>query len=166
LVLCVAARNNRAMSRRARLTDDEEATWLLMLALLEYLPLLVDQQLRKDSGLGRFEYGVLVALGRAENRTAPMLELSRVSFGSISRLSHAITALSERGFVERERRGGSRWVTLTDEGYRALTAAAPAHLQQLRAAVFDHIAPGDEQELTRLLTPIVENLKRWAASLT
>ncbi len=151
---------------RARLSKDEEETWMLLLALLEYLPIMIDKQLRRDSGLGRYEYGVLRALERAENHTAPMLELSKVSFGSISRLSHTITNLSERGYVIRERVGGNRLVTLTDEGHRVLRAAAPDHVRQLRLAVFDHLGPGEARRLADTLEPIVEGLKEWGSTLT
>ncbi len=155
-----------AAHARARLSKEEEETWMLLLALLEYLPLMIDKQLRRDSGLGRYEYGVLLALERAENHTAPMLELSKVSFGSISRLSHAITSLSDRGYVVRERQGARRLVTITDEGRRVLRAAVPDHVRQLRSAVFDHLGPGDARRLADMLEPIVEDLKEWGSTLT
>jgi hypothetical protein len=103
-----------------------------VVALMKYLPTLIDQQLRHDADLGRFEYAILLMLPREPDRTLPMLDLSLVTFGSLSRLSHTVTKLCGRGFPTRERRGANRDATLTNNGHKALVAAAPGHVAEAR----------------------------------
>nr|WP_300148192.1 MarR family transcriptional regulator [Propionicimonas sp.] len=147
------------MSERPRLSRDEEDAWMQLLAIMEYLPTLIEQQLRRDSGLGRFEYAVLLMLSRAHRRTLPMLNLSAVTFGSLSRLSHTVTRLAERDLVTRERMGANRLVTLTDAGREALLLAAPGHVREVRRQVIDHVPSGQAAELAQLLRPIADHLK-------
>lgn len=147
------------MAERARLTHDEEDAWMQLLAIMEYLPTLIEQQLRRDSGIGRFEYAILLMLSRAPERTLPMLDLSLVTFGSLSRLSHTVTGLVEKGYVTRERVGANRYVTLTDLGRRAVVGAAPGHVEEVRRQVIDHVPAERVGELAELLRPIADYLK-------
>jgi DNA-binding MarR family transcriptional regulator len=144
------------------LEADEAAAWMNILALVEYLPGMVDQQLKHDSELGRFEYSILAMLSDASERTLPMLDLSTVTFGSLSRLSHTVTRLVERGLVSRERNGGNRTVTLAEPGWDLLKSAAPGHVQQVRKLFFDHLPAGKERELANILEPVVNHLKACA----
>jgi DNA-binding MarR family transcriptional regulator len=150
------------MTETRWLEPDEAAAWIQVLALVEYLPGVLDQQLKRDSDLGRFEYSILAMLSDSPDRTLPMLDLSAATFGSLSRLSHTVTKLVDRGLVTRKREGGHRLVTLTDTGWSSLEAAAPGHVQEVRRRVFDHLPAGHAQELTELLQPIAEHLKSIA----
>lgn len=140
----------------------ETEAWMHLLAVVEYLPGLLDQQLKRDAGLGRFEYAVLLMLARAPGQTRPMLELSTVTFGSLSRLSHTITRLEERGYVTRVRNGANRYVSLTADGGRVLRAAAPGHVEAVRHLVLDHLPAGGARQLAELLGPVVDSLKAAA----
>jgi DNA-binding MarR family transcriptional regulator len=129
-----------------------------LLALVEYLPGMLDQQLKSDADLRRFEYAVLLRLNRTPERTLPMLNLSAATFGSLSRLSHSVRRLEARGLVERRRKGGSRYVTLTHEGRHAFLAAAPGHVQEIRRLVLEHLPPGTAGDLAALLAPVAKHL--------
>lgn len=144
------------------LDGDEADAWAQLMALVQYLPTLIDQQLKRDSSVGRYDYSILAMLSTAENRTLSMLDLSFVTFGSLSRLSHTVTRLCERGLVVRERIGGTRFVSLTPAGWELLVAAAPGHVVEVRHHVFDHISPDDARELARILRPVAEHLKSSA----
>ncbi|SDZ43208.1 DNA-binding transcriptional regulator, MarR family [Herbiconiux ginsengi] len=144
------------------LAPDEADAWIQMLAVVEFLPTVIDQQLKRDSGVGRFDYSILAMLSTAENRTLTMLDLSVVTFGSLSRLSHTVSRLCERGLVERERIGGNRYISLTDAGWKLLVAAAPGHVVEVRRQVFDHITPEDARELARILRPVADHLRSSA----
>ena len=79
-----------------------------------------------------------------------MTQLAEASSSSKSRLSHAVTRLEERGWVRRtdcptDRRG--QIAQLTDEGFAALSAAAPGHVEQVRRVLFDSLTPGQLSEL-------------------
>jgi DNA-binding MarR family transcriptional regulator len=144
------------------LKEDETDAWLLLVSVFEHLPGAIDAQLKRDSGLGRFEYSVLAMASESPGHSIGMLQLSELSNGSLSRLSHTITRLEERGLVTRARKGGTRYVSLTDAGWESLRAAAPAHVEEVRQLVFDRLPEGSAAELARLLRPIADNLRRTA----
>jgi DNA-binding MarR family transcriptional regulator len=144
------------------LNEDESDAWRQLLSVFEYLPGAIDVQLKRDSGLGRFEYTVLAMASEATGRSITMLQLSERTNGSLSRLSHTVSRLAERGLVTRAQEGGSRYVTLTDAGREVLESAAPGHVAEVRRLVFDHLPAGSAPDLARLLRPIAEHLRSTA----
>ena len=73
-----------------------------------------------------------------------MKALSVVTNGSMSRLSHVVSRLEDRGWVERRPHPTDGRLTeahLTDEGYRTIADAAPAHVESARALVIDRLTP-------------------------
>jgi DNA-binding MarR family transcriptional regulator len=143
-----------------RWLDEQEAdAWLQMLAVVEHLPAAIDAQLKRDSGLGRFEYTVLAAASESSDRSVAMLHLSDLTNASISRLSHAVTRMVERGLVTRTRQGTTRYVTLTEAGWDALRVAAPGHVAEVRRLVFDRLPRGTASELASILRPIADQLR-------
>ena len=79
-----------------------------------------------------------------------MSELARATSTSTSRLSHAVAALEERGWVVRtscdtDRRG--QLAELTAEGRRELERTAPGHVDEVRRRVFDVL---DDAEVAQL----------------
>lgn len=150
------------MAKTNWLDRDEAAAWMEILALVEYLPGVIDQQLKRDASLNRFEYSIMAMLSDSPERTLPMLELSTVTFGSLSRLSHTVTKLVDRGLVTRERQGGNRLVTLTESGWALLVEAAPGHVAEVRRQFFDQLSVGRARELAEMLAPVTEVLKERA----
>lgn len=126
------------------LDEDEMATWLPLVRLLTALPHALDTQLREEAGISHLYYQVLVMLSAAPQDALRMSELARMTSMSLSRLSRAVASLEERGWVERrpcpdDRRG--QVAHLLPEGRRALEAAAPGHVAEVRRRVFDHLTP-------------------------
>jgi DNA-binding MarR family transcriptional regulator len=140
------------------LDPDEALAWRQLLAVIEHLPAAIDAQLKRDAELGRFEYTVLAMASGSPDRSVSMLELSRLTHGSLSRLSHTVSRMEARGLVKREQRGGSRFVSLTDEGWGLLQRHAPAHVEEVRRLVFDRLPAGSVTELSRILAPVAEHL--------
>ena len=73
-----------------------------------------------------------------------MSQLAERSLSSRSRLSHAVSRLEERGWVRRqvcEDDGRGQLAVLTDEGFAALEAAAPVHVEGVRTHLFDQLTP-------------------------
>jgi DNA-binding MarR family transcriptional regulator len=132
------------------LDADEQRTWRAYLNSHRLLLDAVDAQLRRDSGMPHAYYEVLVRLSEAPDRALRMTVLADATRVSASRLSHAITRLQERGWVRRQecptdRRG--QIAVLTDEGFAALAAAAPGHVEAVRRALFDAL---DAEQIRRL----------------
>ena len=126
------------------LTAAELGSWLSVVRLMTWLPWSIDQQLRRDSGLHMVEYQVMARLSGAPERTMRMSSLADLANASLSRLSHLVTRLEKRGFVRREpdpADGRFTNAVLTDEGFRTLADAAPAHVAHVRSLVIDVLSP-------------------------
>lgn len=126
------------------LSDEEQRCWRSFLLACQSLFGAIDAQLLRDSGLPHGYYEILVHLSEAPGRELRMTQLAQASTYSKSRLSHAVTRLSERGWVERrdcqtDRRG--QIARLTDDGFAALVAAAPGHVEQVRQSLIDALTP-------------------------
>ena len=121
-----------------------------LVALAELLPGALDAQLLRDAGLTHFEYGVLMALGEAPNRTMRMTELASRTNATLPRLSHVARRLEERGLIHRfpcpeDRRATN--ATITEAGLQLIADAAPGHVDTVRANVLDALSPEQLQQL-------------------
>ena len=140
------------------LSREEQCTWRLFLQACESVFAATDAQLIRDSGLPHGYYEILVHLSEAPGRALRMTQLARASAYSKSRLSHAVARLEERGWVERrdcptDRRG--QIAQLTDEGFAALTAAAPGHVEQVRRSLIDVLTPEQIEQLREISAAII-----------
>ena len=126
------------------LSDAEVGSWLSVVRLMTWLPWSIDQQLRRDSNLGMVEYQVMARLSQSPERTLRMSALADLANASLSRLSHLVKRLEERGLVRREADPADGRFTnaiLTGEGLRVLVAAAPGHVAHVRSLVIDVLSP-------------------------
>jgi DNA-binding MarR family transcriptional regulator len=132
------------------LTTAQVDSWLSVVRLMTWLPWSIDQQLRRDSNLGMVEYQVMARLSQRPGRTLRMSELADLANASLSRLSHLVKRLEDRGFVRREPDPADGRFTnaiLTDLGFQTLAEAAPGHVAHVRSLVIDVISP---EQLRRL----------------
>jgi DNA-binding MarR family transcriptional regulator len=146
-----------ADSRTRWLSAEEQSAWRTFLAATQTLFSAVETQLQRESGIPHGYYEILVRLSEAADRSLRMSQLAEASTSSKSRLSHAVARLEERGWVERldcptDRRG--QVARLTDPGYAALEAAAPAHVEQVRRSLFDRITPEQVSQLAAISAAI------------
>jgi DNA-binding MarR family transcriptional regulator len=126
------------------LTAGELESWLSLVRLMMWLPWSIDQQLQRDSKLGTVEYQVLAMLSNSPERTLRMSSLAARTNASLSRLSHLVKRLEERGLVRREpdpADGRFTHAILTEEGFRTLAEAAPGHVAHVRSLVIDVLSP-------------------------
>ena len=132
------------------LTAAELDSWLSLVRLMTWLPWSIDQQLQRDSNLGMVEYQVMAMLSQSPERRMRMSSLAEVTNASLSRLSHLVKRLEERGLVRREpdpADGRFTHAILTDQGFQTLAAAAPGHVAHVRSLVIDVLSP---EQLRRL----------------
>src|ERR1700689_2131760 len=126
------------------LTATELDSWLSLVRLMTWLPWSIDQQLQRDSKLGMVEYQVLGMLSQPPERTMRMSSLAEITNASLSRMSHLVKRLEERGLVRREPDPADRRFThaiLTGPGFQALAEAAPGHVAHVRSLVLDVLSP-------------------------
>jgi DNA-binding MarR family transcriptional regulator len=144
------------------LDEDELQAWLRLAGVMLKLGPALDSQLQRDSDLTHFDYLCLAMLSESEDRTLRMSDLAGRTNASLSRLSHVVSKLEKRGWVARTPSPQSRRVTLvslTDDGWKVLVAAAPGHVETVRALVFDDLPPEDVEALRRVAGHIVDRIE-------
>ena len=132
------------------LTPEELGSWLSLVRLMTWLPWSIDQQLQHDSNLATVEYQVLACLSQSPQRMMRMSSMAAITNASLSRLSRVVKRLEERGLVRREADPSDGRFTnaiLTDDGFRTIDAAAPAHVAHVRSLVVDVLSA---EQLRRL----------------
>jgi len=140
------------------LSADEQHTWRESIEAWQWLLAAVDAQLQRDSGMPLAYYEILVRLSEAPDRSLRMTQLAEASSSSKSRVSHAVARLEERGWVRRmdcptDRRG--QIAMLTDQGFAALAAAAPGHVEQVRRVLFDALSAEQIKQLDGISAAIL-----------
>jgi DNA-binding MarR family transcriptional regulator len=128
------------------LDSTERRIWLGWVFTTRLLWEEIERDLQRDAGLSFGHYEIMVMLSEVPNRARRMSELADATQSSRSRLSHAVARLEQLGWVRREtcptdRRG--QLAVLTDQGFAALEAAAPQHVESVRRNLFDLLS--DEQ---------------------
>jgi DNA-binding MarR family transcriptional regulator len=143
------------------LDDDEQHTWRSFLTATRLFFDRIERQLQQEAGLPHAYYEILVRLSEAPDRTLRMSQLASSSLSSRSRLSHAVARLEESGWVRRrpcpdDRRGAL--AELTDDGLARLQAAAPGHVEAVRANLFDKLTREQQQALQEISDALVTHL--------
>lgn len=143
------------------LDSEDQQTWAAVASLLTWLPIALDDQLRRESELSHFEYTILAALSTIDDLTLRMSQLAVLANGSLSRLSRAVARLEVHGWVTRKPDpvdGRYTLATLTDNGATVLAAASPGYIGAVNRLVFDAISPAQARQLRtiagRILTAI------------
>jgi DNA-binding MarR family transcriptional regulator len=140
--------------RQPRWLDEVEmAAWLQVVGLMFRLPAALDAQLQRTSGLTHFEYMTMASLSDDPNRTLRMSTLAARANASLSRLSHVVKRLEEKGWVSRQpcpEDGRFTNATLTAAGYAKLVAAAPGHVAEVRRLVIDPLTRAQLKQLTAI----------------
>jgi DNA-binding MarR family transcriptional regulator len=149
------------MTQPRWLNADERRAWLALLSINTLLPSALDTQLQSSGKLSLFDYNVLAMLSETEGRYLPMSELAARTSASLSRLSHVVTKLQKRGWVERQAHPGDARVTvahLTEAGMATIVSLAPGHVESVRTLMLDSLTPDDVADLARIGEKIVARL--------
>ncbi|MGP3535721.1 MarR family winged helix-turn-helix transcriptional regulator [Microbacterium sp. RD1] len=145
-----------------RMEEDELATWLPFIRLVQLLPQALDRTLRDETGINHAHYAILVRLALAGQDAPTMTELARIAGLSPSRLSHAVDSLASRGWVERTTCATDRRAqrpVLTETGRAALRQAAPSHVAQVRELVLDKLSADEKARLTAIASRLLSGVE-------
>ena len=145
------------------LDDDEQKAWRAWLYSSLLLQDRLDRELTHATGISHAYYEILVALSETPGRALRMSVLADRCLSSRSRLSHAVSRLEERGWVRRqvcEGDGRGQLAVLTDEGFAALEAAAPIHVEGVRQHLFDQLTPEQVAHMRDLGETLLRHLDR------
>lgn len=143
------------------LTDDEQHAWRAWVTATSQLEAHLAREMQASGEISMADFAVLVPLSEAADGRLRAFELGRHLQWEKSRLSHQITRMEGRGLVCRESCGTDRrgaFVGITPTGRAAIEAAAPPHVEAVRAAFFDVLEPDEVAVLDAACTRIVERL--------
>ena len=143
------------------LTPPEMRAWRAYIIASRRLYEALDRDLAAH-GLSMADYEVIARLSDAPDRRMRMSELAENSLLSRSRLSHRMKVLEVAGLVKREschddRRGA--FAVLTEEGWRAIVAAAPDHVSSVRARFIDLLQCDEHEAVAGVFERVGEKLK-------
>jgi DNA-binding MarR family transcriptional regulator len=134
----------RTVAEPRWLDAEDQKAWRAWLYSTQLLQDRLDRELTHSTGISHAYYEILVALSETPGRMMRMSELADRCLSSRSRLSHAVSRLEERGWVRRQvcaEDGRGQLAVLTDDGFAALEAAAPIHVESVRTHLFDQLSP-------------------------
>jgi DNA-binding MarR family transcriptional regulator len=143
------------------LDEDNRETWVAFARMLIWLPAALDNQLKRDSDMSHFEYGILASLSEADEGTLRMSELAIYANGSLSGLSRAVARLERRDWVTRTpdpSDGRYTLAVLTDKGRAAVVEAAPGHVEAVNRLVLDPLTTAQARQLRTIAGRILNAL--------
>jgi DNA-binding MarR family transcriptional regulator len=144
------------------------AAWLAFAAVMIKLPAALDAQLQRDAGITHFQYLVMANLSEAPGRTRRMSELAELTNGSLSRLSHVMSRLEDRGWVRREpcqENGRFTNAILTESGWEKVVATAPGHVETVRSLVIDALTPEQQRQLRDIGRDVLGRIDPYSSLL-
>lgn len=118
-------------------------------------------------GLSMSDYEVLAQLSDAPERRMRMGDLAQAALLSKSRLSHRMKVMQRSGLIERvpcddDRRG--YFAVMTDKGWQAVVAAAPDHVESVRALFLDQLDENEQEVLATGFARIWDSLRDSACA--
>ncbi|SCL17213.1 MarR family winged helix-turn-helix transcriptional regulator [Micromonospora inyonensis] len=139
------------------LDEQESRMWRAYLRMHRAVEVAVDRQL-SEAGISRPDYEVLVPLSEAEGRTMRVRNLAIWLGWNRSRIAHQLRRMEQRGLITRfecsaDARG--TMVRLTDQGYAAVVAAAPGHVETVRNVLVDQLDQDEIAQLTAIAERVV-----------
>jgi DNA-binding MarR family transcriptional regulator len=140
---------------------DEQKAWRAWLYSSQLLLDQLDRDLTHRTGISHAYYEILVALSETPERMMRMSELADRCLSSRSRLSHAVSRLEERGWVRRQvcaDDGRGQLAVLTEEGFAALAAAAPVHVESVRSHLFDQLSTAQVEAMRDIGETLLRHL--------
>jgi DNA-binding MarR family transcriptional regulator len=130
-----------------KLTEEEDELFTTFYRMRRGFDRALDAQLQRDHGVSISELEVLMALVRSPDRRLRVRELVAVTGWEKSRVSHQVTRMEARGFVDRQECAEDKrasYIHLTGEGRRIVVRALPKHTATIRRILFDPLS--DEQQ--------------------
>ena len=132
------------MAETPTLEPEEWELWDTWMRAQRLLARELDRGLQRDCGISKAEFSVLVTLWQAPGRDMRVSDLVDSLGWEKSRVSHQLTRMENREFVEQTQGGTSGRRTrigLTATGRRVARSAISAHGGNIRRHVLDSLTP-------------------------
>ena len=144
------------------LTPNEMVAWRRYIIASRQLLAALEADL-KEHDLTLPDYEILALLSDAPDRQMRMSELAKIALLSRSRLSHRMKVMEKAGWLKREpcpvdKRG--YFAVMTSKGWKAIVAAAPDHVESVRARFIDHLSKADQEAIAQIFERIEIPLRK------
>lgn len=144
------------------LTPNEMVAWRTYIIASRQLLAALDADL-KEHDLTLPDYEILAILSDAPDRQMRMSELAKIALLSRSRLSHRMKVMEKAGWLKREpcpidKRG--YFAVMTARGWKAIVAAAPGHVESVRARFLDHLSKADQDVIAQIFERVEIPLRK------
>ena len=142
-------------------SEEDHRLWRLFLSASTRLLERLDHELQQRSQLSLTDFDILSVLSDAPANRLRMSELAEQVLVSRSRLTYRIDRLAELDLVTRQECEDDRrglFAILTDNGAKALAAAAPGHVNDIRNLLWSMVQPEERAVLTEVLARVDGNL--------
>ncbi|MEO3873373.1 MarR family winged helix-turn-helix transcriptional regulator [Nonomuraea sp. B12E4] len=144
------------------LTPEEWELWDTWMHAHRLLVREVDRGLQRDFGISKAEFSVLVTLRQAPGRRLRVGDLAESLAWEKSRVSHLLTRMESRGFVERAESGASgrrTGIGLTEKGRRAVESAIDGHAGNVRRYFLDPLTPEQAAAIRAWSEQVVDRIE-------
>lgn len=144
------------------LTEREQTAWRGYRDMYQVLAATLEKQLNRDSGLSEADYTLLVVLSETPGQRLRARELRNEVGWDRSRLAHQLRRMEKRGLLGRtecEDDARGTMVELTEMGRTAIEAAAPAHVDAVRAYFIDVLTPEEIEILTSITGRVLNRIR-------
>jgi DNA-binding MarR family transcriptional regulator len=151
---------NRMAKKTRWLTEPENLAWKGLTLMQFQLFALLGRELA-DSGLSFQDYIVLAELSDRPDHRARLTDLGRQLGWEKSRVSHHVSRMEQRGLVAKvrcETDQRSWFITITDEGRRAIKEAAPPHVAKVREYFVDLLTAEQLRVLESITATVLQAL--------
>ncbi|MBE8474887.1 MarR family winged helix-turn-helix transcriptional regulator [Streptomyces justiciae] len=143
------------------LAAEEQRVWRDFVRLHEKLSGRLSRTLQAESSLSAADFAVLADLADVPEGRRRYQELALALEWEKSRMSHHIARMAGRGLVVREEcledaRGA--FVVITEQGRAAIEAAAPLHVEAVRALFLDHVTPSELRTLGEISARVIAKM--------
>jgi DNA-binding MarR family transcriptional regulator len=137
------------MPDASSIDDADLQVWRSFLMMRKQLDRALEQRLQEDAGISGADFEVLMTLNSAQERQLRARDLTELLGWEKSRVSHQVTRMAARGFVERQECSGDRrasYIHLTGEGRRVVVRALPGHTATIRRLLFVDLTSEQQAE--------------------
>jgi DNA-binding MarR family transcriptional regulator len=145
-----------------RISREEFRAYAALIASSTLLQRAVERNLREQAELTQVQFEILMNLSNAGDSGIRMAQLAEALIVSRSGLSYQVAQLESHGWITRERSADDeRGVVarITPEGERMRQRVYAGHIDIVRRAFLDAVAPAELATLTAALERVVERLR-------
>lgn len=140
------------------LDEREQRAWRALQNMQMKIDGELGRRLAAATDLSNADYAVLVVLTEQPEGRMRLFELGAEIGWEKSRLSHQVSRMATRGLVCKEKCPSDKrgaFVVLTADGRRAIEAAAPGHVADVRELFIDHLAPEQLDALAEIAETVL-----------